>query len=232
MIGVAVVIVRVLLAVAYPLLAHRASVDANNTLAAVALLDLVLLVLVDPLSRGRAWAWLAFAAATAGLWAIHTGDAPILMLLAPPALFAALISWFFGRSLRPGRVPVITRIVAAMEGCDADALEPRLLRYTIRLTLAWSVLLALLAVADAGLAVIAVPDGVLARLGHAPVVSVSQRTWSWFANLLDYGILAAFMAGEYVLRQRLFPDPPYRNFFDFLRRMGQLGPAFWRGLFR
>lgn len=228
----AIVLLRLLLAVAYPLLAHRASVDADNVLAAVALLDLALVVLLEPLARGRAWAWGLLAAIAAGLWAIRGGDVPVLLLLAPPALFAALVSWFFGRSLRGGRVPLITRIVAALEGCAADALEPRLRRYTVRLTLAWSVLLALLAVADAALAVIAVPDGVLVRLGYAPVVSVSQQAWSWFANLLDYGILAGLFIGEYLLRQRLFPDPPYRNFFDFLRRMGQLGPAFWSGLFR
>src|SRR5690606_18128383 len=189
-------------------------------------------VLLEPLARARSWAWVLLAAITAGLWAIRGGDVPVLLLLAPPALFAALVSWFFGRSLRGGRVPLITRIVAAREGCAAAALEPRLRHYTVRLTLAWSVLLAVLAVADAALAVIAVPDGVLVRLGYAPVVSVSQQAWSWFANLLDYGILAGFFIGEYLLRQRLFPDPPYRNFFDFLRRMGQLGPAFWRGLFR
>lgn len=226
-----IVVLRVLLAVAYPLLAHRASVDANSILAAVALLDLVLVLLLDPLARGRAWAWLLLAGITAGLWTARGGDVPVLLLLAPPALFAALVSWFFGRSLRGGRVPVITRIVAALEGCEAAALEPRVLRYTTRLTLAWSMLLAVLALADATLAMIAVPDGVLARLGHPPLISVSQRAWSWFANLLDYGILAGFFIGEYLLRQRLFPDPPYSSFIDFLRRMGQLGPAFWRGLF-
>lgn len=227
-----IMLLRVVLAVAYPLLAHRASVDANNALAMVALLDLVLVVLLEPLLRARVWAWLLLALACAGLWAMRGSDLPVVLLLGPPALFAALISWFFGRSLRGGRVPVITRIAAAMEGCRPDALEPRLLRYTTRLTLAWAVLLAVLALADTALAVIAVPDGVLARLGYPPVISVSQQAWSWFANLLDYGILAVFFVGEYLLRKRWFPDPPYRNFVDFLRRMGQLGPGFWRDMFR
>ncbi|MEO6169836.1 MAG: ketosynthase [Lysobacter sp.] len=227
-----IVLLRVLLAIAYPLLAHRASVDGDNVLAAVALLDLALLVLVQPLARGRAWAWLLLAGIAAGLWMLRTGDVPVLLLLAPPALFAAMVSWFFWRSLRGGRVPVITHIASALEGCPPESLEPRLLRYTTRLTLAWAILLAVLAIADTVLAVIAVPDGVLVRLGHAPVLSVSQQAWSWFANLLDYGILAAFFVGEYLLRKRWFPDPPYRNFIDFMRRMGQLGPAFWRDLFR
>ena len=227
-----IVLLRVLLAIAYPLLAHRASVDGDNVLAAVALLDLALLVLVQPLARGRAWAWLLMAGIAAGLWTLRIGDVPVLLLLAPPALFAAMVSWFFWRSLHGGRVPVITHIASALEGCPPESLEPRLLRYTTRLTLAWAILLAVLAIADTVLAVIAVPDGVLVRLGHAPVLSVGQQAWSWFANLLDYGILAAFFVGEYLLRKRWFPDPPYRNFIDFMRRMGQLGPAFWRDLFR
>lgn len=227
-----IVVLRLLLAIAYPLLAHRASVDGDNALAAVALLDLALIVLLEPLARWRGWAWVVLALSVAGLWALRDGDVPVLLLLAPPMLFAAWVSWFFGRSLRPGRVPLISRIVAALEACEPAALKPELQRYTRRLTFAWALLLGLLALADGVLALIAVPDGVLARLGQPPVLSVSQQAWSWFANLLDYGILGGFFLGEYLLRQRLFPDPPYRNFLDFLRRMGQLGPAFWRELFR
>jgi uncharacterized membrane protein len=227
-----IVVLRLLLAIAYPLLAHRASVDGDNALAAVALLDLALIVLLEPLARWRGWAWVLLALSVAGLWALRDGDVPVLLLLAPPMLFAAWVSWFFGRSLRPGRVPLISRIVAALEACEPSALKPELQRYTRRLTFAWALLLGLLALADGVLALIAVPDGVLARLGQPPVLSVSQQAWSWFANLLDYGILGGFFLGEYLLRQRLFPDPPYRNFLDFLRRMGQLGPAFWRELFR
>ncbi|MGY0799847.1 ketosynthase [Lysobacter sp. A286] len=223
-----VVVARLVLAVAYPLLAHRASVDGDNLLAAVALADLVLVVLLVPLVRLRGWAWVVMLLAVAGLWSLHDGDIPVLLLLAPPMLFTALVSWWFGRSLRPGRVPLISRIAAAMEACEPAALEPRLQRYTRRLTLAWALLLGTLALADGVLAMIAVPDGLLVRLGQPPLVSVSQQTWSWFANLLDYGIIGAFFVGEYLLRKRLFPDAPYRSFVDFLRRMAALGPRFWR----
>ncbi len=227
-----IVVLRLLLAVAYPLLAHQASVAGDNVLAAVALLDLALIVLLEPLARWRWWAWTLLALSGAGLWILRNGEVPVLLLLAPPMLFSAWVSWFFGRSLRPGRVPLISRIVAALEGCEAAALKPELQRYSRRLTFAWALLLGVLALADGVLAMIAVPDGVLARLGHPPVLSVTQQAWSWFANLLDYGILGGFFIGEYLLRQRLFPDPPYRNFLDFLRRMGRLGPAFWRDFFR
>ena len=78
----------------------------------------------------------------------------------------------------------------------------------------------------------AVPDGVFARLGLASPWPVSQEAGSLFANILNYGVLGGFFLGEYVIRHRLFRDRPYRNFVDFIRQMGALGPGFWRELFR
>ena len=59
--------VRVALLVAYPVLAHLASTRGDGRFAALALLDLALLGLVEPLLRPRAWAWLALAAAAVAL---------------------------------------------------------------------------------------------------------------------------------------------------------------------
>lgn len=222
---------RLVLAIAYPLLAHWASHRGSGLAATLALADLVLIVLLQPLAQRRGWAWALLAALAAALAALVDTRYPQMLLLAPPMLFTGMLGWWFGRSLRAPRVPVITRIVAALEGCEPSHVGPELLRYTRRLTGAWAGLLLGLAIANAVLALIAVPDGVLVRLGHAPVVAVSQTTWSWFANLLDYGIVGGFFVGEYLLRRRWFPQRPYRNFPDFLRRMAALGPAFWRQVF-
>lgn len=222
---------RLLLAIAYPLLAHRASVDGSGLVALLALADLAVIVLLQPLARRRGWAWLLLVAIGVGLWAVHGSKVPALLLLAPPVLFTALLSWWFGRSLQAGRVPLISRIVSGMEGCEPPALKPELKHYTRCLTLAWTVLLAGLALANAVLALIAVPDGVLMRLGYPPLLAVSQDAWSWFANLLNYGIVGSFFLGEYVYRKRRFPDRPYRNFPEFMQRMAALGPGFWRTLF-
>jgi hypothetical protein len=43
--------------------------------------------------------------------------------------------------------------------------------------------------------------------------------WSLFANLIGYLLVAAFFLIEYAYRGRRFPQQPYRNLFDFLRRM-------------
>lgn len=226
----AFMIVRVLLAVAYPLLAHWATVGESPLLAVAALVDLALIVLLQPLAEARAWALALAAALVAALWTLRDSGLPELLLLAPPMVFTALLSWWFGRSLVQGRVPLISRIVAALEDCAPQQLEPGLARYTRRLTAAWSALLAVLAVANLVLALVAVPDGVLARLGQPPVLAVSQATWSWIANLLDYGIVGGFFVAEYLYRGRRFPAGQ-QGFIQFLRRMGGLGPGFWRTLF-
>lgn len=221
----------IVLAVAYPLLAHWASHDGGGVSAAIALADLVALCLIAPLLQGQAWAWALAAVLGAALaWLAQTPYAQML-LLAPPMLFVGFVAWMFGRSLRPPREALITRIVAAMERCSAAELPRELYRYSRRLTAMWAGLLAALAVANGVLALIAVPDGVLARLGRTAPVTIGQEEWSLFANLLNYGIVGGFFVGEYVMRKRLFPHRPYRHFFDFLRQMAALGPRFWRELF-
>ncbi|RNF83929.1 ketosynthase [Lysobacter psychrotolerans] len=223
--------VRVLLAVAYPLLAHWASHRGSGEAAAFALVDLMLIVLLGPLAARRPWAWVLLAALISGLAMLASTPWLQLLLLAPPMLFTALLAWWFGRSLRAPREALISRIVGALDGCEPSQLPSPLYRYTRRLTAAWSLLLATLSLTNGLLAVIAVPGGVLVRLGHPPLFAVAQQQWSLFANLLNYGIVGGFFVAEYVIRRRLFPHRPYRNFVDFMRRMGALGPDFWRKLF-
>jgi uncharacterized membrane protein len=221
---------RLLLAVAYPLLAHWASLEASGAAAVLALLDLSLIVLLQPLAQRRLWAWASLVLGAAALWTLRATPTPQLLLLAPPMLFTALLAWWFGRSLRAPRVPLISKIVAGLEQCAPAELAPELQRYTRRLTALWAGLLLALALANAVLGLIAVPDGVLMRLGYPPLLAVSQDAWSWFANLLNYGIVGGFFAGEYLYRKQRFPGR-YRNFADFARRMAGLRPAFWRELF-
>lgn len=223
---------RVVFALAYPLLAHWASHTGSGVAAAVALGDLSLVILAEPLLRGRGWAWALFAAIAAGLWALaHTPYAQA-SLLAPPVLFVGLVAWLFGRSLRAPREALITRIVAGLDHCRPEQLPAPLYRYTRKLTAAWALLLAVLALVNGMLALIAVPGGVLAQLGHPPAWGVPREHWSLIANLLNYGVVGGFFVGEYALRRRFFPNRPYRNFGEFLQQMARLGPQFWSGLFR
>lgn len=220
-----------LLAIAYPLLAHWASHGGGGAPAAWALADLVVFVAIDGLLALRPAAWAVTAALLAGLVALARTPYAQMLLLTPPILFNAWLAWWFARSLRAPREGLITRIVAALYDCAPRELAPELYRYTRGLTALWAAVLAFLAVANGALALIAVPDGALARLGYAPSPSITREQWSWFANIVNYGVLGAMFAGEYLVRCRRFRDRPESGFFDFLRRMARLGPRFWKELF-
>ena len=104
---------RLLLLPAYLVLAHLAEARESPTLAVIALVDVALLVLVEGLVALRPAAWLgALAAALALAWLAHGTFALTSLLLVPPA-FTALVGTWFLRSLRPGRVPLIRKVVAA-----------------------------------------------------------------------------------------------------------------------
>jgi uncharacterized membrane protein len=226
------VVARVLFALAYPPLAYWATREGSGVAAALAVGDLCLVFLVDPLLRLRGWAWLAATVLAIVLAALAQTEMAQVLLLVPPVLFLGLLSWLFGRSLRGPRPALITRIVSALHGLPVDQLPADLLRYTRRLTAAWAWLLAMLALVNGVLALAEVPGGVLARLGYVPAWGMARDTGSLLANLVNYGVVGGFFVGEYLLRGRIFKDRPYRHFFDFVHRMGKLGPAFWRDVLR
>ena len=222
-------LLRGLLAVAYPFIAHAATLRRDGALAALAVLVVVVIVLLDPLLRRRGWAWALLLLLGAASVLLAQSRHALLPLLLMPVLFVGLVAFLFGRTLAPGKVPLIGRIVRALEGNPGQPLAPELEIYTRRLTLAWTVLLAMLALVNGTLAAIAVPGGLLQGLGIDSPVSVSREQWSWFANLLDYGIVGGFFLAEYGYRKHRFPGR-YRSFADFMRKLAALGPAFWRTL--
>lgn len=223
---------RVLLLAGYVPLAHLAEARASGAVAALALGALALTVLIDGLAQRRAAHWLALAAAVVALaWLSRSSFALLPLLLVPP-LFTALIAWCFARSLRRGRVPLVRKVVAALYGVPADELSPRHRSYTRGLTAAWAVLLVLLTLLNLGLALVAVPNGLLAQAGIAAPVTVTGEQWSFVANIAIYGVLGGFATLEYFVRKLVFPVRPYGNVIDFARKMAALGPAFWRDFFR
>ena len=219
-------VLRLALVLAYPLLSHVAGNHRDDgRYAAIALVDIALIVLLRPLLERRAGAWallLAVLAAIAGL--LRAGYAMVPLLLVPVAILAA-VAWTFARTLRS--VPLITRMVAGLDRIPAADLSPDLRSYTRNLTRSWALLLALLALVNLLLALLAVPGGLLATFGVTPAVTVSPLQWAWFANVFNFGLMTGFFLVEFAVRQRRFPGR-YRNLADFLRQMAQLGPDFWR----
>lgn len=226
-----VLIAEIALVVCYGALAHLSSARDSHLLALGALLALVLLMLVSPLAARRAWAWISLPLLAAACWALYrAGLAPVPLLLVPVA-FIGVVAWMFGRTLAPGRTPLITRIANLLDDTPRGDDGPALDAYTRWLTRAWAVLLLVLGAVNLVLAMIATPEGLLARLGMEAPVTITHVQWSWFANLFNYGIVAGFFVLEFQLRRLRFPGR-FPGFFRFLRQMGGLGPAFWRDQLR
>lgn len=223
--------IQIVLAVAYALLAHGASAGGDARLALAALLVLVLLVMIAPLARLRAWAFPVTVALVVGSWWLYRAGLATLPLLVAPVAFVALVAWVFGRSLAPGRVPLITRIVSGLDGVPPAQLRPDVAAYARSLTGLWTGALVLLGLANLVLALLAEPGGLLAQAGVASPYPITHEQWSWFANLLNYGLVGGLFALEFQWRRRRFPDRE-QGFFGFLRRLGGLGPAFWRDFLR
>lgn len=222
---------RLALAAAYPVLAHAASARASGVLAAFAIADIALILLLPALARGRLRAWTLLACvALAAAWLGRTRYA-LLPLLLVPVLFVGLVAWGFASTLRAGRVPLISRIVSALEATDPAQLESEIARYTRRLTALWAAVLAVLAVVNFALALLAVPDGLLATFGMSTPWPVGERLWSWCANGATYGLIGGLMVAEFAWRSHRFPGR-YHGPLDFAKRMAALGPGFWNGLFR
>lgn len=205
---------RIALVAAYPLLAHAAATTGNGWLAALAAFDIVLAVLLEPLGRRAPWAWGLLAAIVLALAALARSTHALLPLLLAPPVFVAMVAWAFARTLRAGRVPLVGRIAAAIDGVPWERMEHEVRHYTRQVTVAWALLLSLLAAADLALALLAPPV-----------------QWSWFANIGDYVVIGGFLAGEFAYRRRRFPARA-RGFGAFLRGMAALGPSFWREALR
>jgi uncharacterized membrane protein len=220
---------QLLLGLAYPFMAHAATTHGGSW-PLLALADLVVLVLVGPLLRRSLLALAVLVLCLAGLVAVQGTAWPELLLLAPPVLFTGWVAWWFWRSLGRPEGALVERIVAALYARAGWPVSAGLRGYARRLTLLWALVLGLLTLANAGLALCAVPGGVLHALGYQPWLQVSPQAWSWFANLLNYGVVGGLMAGEFIYRKRRFPQRPYRNAWEFARQMAGLGAGFWRQL--
>ena len=222
-----VTVLRVGLVVLYPLLAHMAAVEGDHQLAAFALGDILLVLLLDGLLAGRIKQWLLLLLAVPALVLLSRSAFAVVPLLLMPALLIAVAASGFARTLRPGRTPLIASIVEVLEGDDAANLPERLRRYTRGLTLAWALMLGSLALVNLTLALCAAPGGVLASVGIVPPFTVTNTQWSWFANGFNYGILGLFFVVEFIYRRHCFPERVH-GFRHFATRLVKMGPSFWR----
>lgn len=211
------------LAIAYPIVAHLAIAHTSSPLTIAAIAMLALVVLLRPLARGRLFAWLALPGLVLGGWWLSRAAIPALALYVPPVLLPAFMAWAFGRTLLPGRTPLIAQFIQLLH-TPQEKPDEAVWPYARWLTGAWTALFLILASMNLLLAALADPNGLLLACGLSPPITISQQWWSRFANLIAYLIVAAFFLIEYAYRRWRFPRQPYRNMFDFFRRLFAMMP--------
>jgi uncharacterized membrane protein len=116
--------------------------------------------------------------------------------------------WYFGRTLRGGEQPLITRLALSVHG----SLPPEIAAFTRRVTLAWCVFFA-------GQVLVS-----LLLLALAPF-----ETWSTFVNLLNVPLLVAMFLGDHLYRALRFPDYPRASIGRILRAFAEVTSNSERG---
>lgn len=224
---------RLLPAVAYPLLAHAATVTGSTSLTLASVAALLLAFLLPGLLQARPGSWLAAALAAVAVATLARADAaaPGALLFLPPIAFNAFMAWLFGHTLLHGRTPLIERLVRLLHPPDEE-LDAAIPPYAARLTAAWTVLFVVLGATNFMLALLVTPNGLLELAGLHGAPPVPREAWSLFANVLNYVIVGVFFLAEYAYRRRRFPQQPYRSLYDFLRRAAAVAPAVMAGLGR
>lgn len=195
---------RLVLAISYPLLAHASVLTGSRTLSCTALAVLAIVVLYPGLRRWNRHAWTGLAAFVAVAAALAVaGDSFWLMVTLSIAL-PALVAGAFVQSLRSGKTPIITLIAARMN----NPLSTELATYTRRLTALWAGVIALLLLIELALAVFATP-----------------QAWSSYANGYVYAVLAAVFVVEYLyrrIRYRRLQQPKLHSYLKQLLRSRDL----------
>lgn len=216
-------------AVAYAVVAHFAIARASVALTIGAVALLAATTLAPSLLHGQLGAWLTVPLVAAACYLLSKADTPVLLLYLPPMLGTLFMAWLFGHTLAENRTPLIARIIRLMLPPQTEP-DPSVWEYARRLTYAWTLLFLGLTALDFVLALIVSPDGLLDLAGvpwMAP--TITPETWSLFANVLQYVIVAAFFMAEYAYRARRFPEQPFRNVFDFVRRTIAVSPKLLSG---
>ena len=123
----------------------------------------------------------------------------------PPVLIDLALCWLFGRTLRRGAEPLITTFARHAHG---GVLPPDLPAYTRRVTLAWTLLFAAMAVTAAWLA------------AFGPL-----RAWTLFVYAASPALVAALFLGEFAWRRVRFRHHPPQRLADMLQYLRQIGRA-------
>lgn len=99
-----------------------------------------------------------------------------------------MLCWLFAHTLLGSHTPLVTTFARATH----DFLPDKILCYTRYVTQAWAIFFLLQAL-------------VSLLLFHL----ASIETWSWFANVMNWPLVALMFGAEYICRKRMNPDFPH-----------------------
>jgi len=123
-----------------------------------------------------------------------------LAYLAEHAGMMTLFAWVFGRTLMGGQTPLVTRFALLAHG----SISPLIIRYTRRVTWAWTLFFCLMACSSV-------------LLFAATPLSV----WAIFSNVASPLLLLGMFVAEYLVRRRMVPTEertgPVEAFLSYLR---------------
>ena len=217
-----------LLLLAYPLLAIAGALTHRQAYSLAAIVLLLTLLLWPALRTRRPLPWLCWLALTVGMLGLALRGWAALVLGAVPVLVNALLAWWFGRSLRTQRQPLVSQIIELVEGADRLA-QPGIARYARQLTWFWASLLAVQAIVLGVLLACAVPGGVLVTLGVAPPLAVPAGWAQGYEHLGAYALLGVVFVLEYLFRRWHLRHLSHARLHDLLLRTAVRWPQLLRG---
>ena len=182
----------------YPGVIHLSVMFANPWPAALMLTVLCMLGLWQALRSGHGLTAVGVVLLIGAIWVLATRFELLHLLYWQPILINAAGCYLFARTLAPGQMPLVTRFAAIVRG----TLHPDVARYTHRVTQAWALFFALLALESLLLALFA-----------------SVRVWSLFTNFINYLLVVVFFAVEYWVRIHCLAHLEHPGFIKFLRSL-------------
>ncbi len=196
-----------LLSISYPPAVHFALLS-TETKWAVGLLVAVSFsqLLIGLLSHRIGKTAMVISGAVLALSLFSLVQGTVLALFFPPLFILSALFWFFARTLRPGREPIITRLARTV--FQEDDLE--VLKYTRRVTLLWSLFFLTLFIETVLLAI------------FAPL-----EVWSLFSNILNYLFIVLLFILEFSYRRLRFPQKKTSK-----KLLQQFAHVDWSELFR
>lgn len=188
-------VIAIILIAAYPLLVHVSLVFAVPQLLFIAPMLFLAGVCWQGLVNRNHRVWLVFCLLCAAIALLEYLDLTLYLLFLPPVVIPLLLLVIFGRTLISGREPLITAIGEAARGPLSQSMRT----YTRRLTQLWCLVFVTMILWSAILPWLEQPE-----------------LWSWFTNIINYGVVGVLFVGEFMLRKKLFPTHNHPGFFEYL----------------